>query len=464
MWRAGPNLEADVDVRGDALSGHGRIVGAPSARWVLGSERRIERGPFKVVGDQGLASQCQGIDHQCLPGDDATGFDGVVDERVAGGLFAGRKPARIAEIEAANARPMVEKRLAERRVARDAMHLGQTLQAVQAFPARPRRAEELASLQPNPVIVAGPLDVLEHLAGHGEVAVFAGAAIEDGEAVEDAHVHFVRPGIDDAEVAAGAGAANEIGDPPCRLFGLLIARLIVPEEQSEHDVVVAPKIPLTAEPLVLGPGPQIAVGVLQCEEPPDDFIKRGSELRAVRHAHGLHARNEVLAHEFAGPGHQIGRSAAVAAGEHLEQARIVGGRRDQPVVDIGPDTAADEALKLPTGIGDGLQGVNPARGRRFSRSRRRQRRGKAANAGQDSNHDAASDGHGEGSSRSEFGDSARHHGNTPHGRQQFVRSCPLELCATACQDRARRATAGANRGKGLSCKRGAESCEACSLA
>jgi len=65
---------------------------------------------------------------------------------------------------------VVQEGAAEVGVAGDAVEFGHALQAVQAFPARPGRAEELFALEPLAIVVAGLLEVLQGHLRHAEIA------------------------------------------------------------------------------------------------------------------------------------------------------------------------------------------------------------------------------------------------------------------------------------------------------
>ena len=178
MRRARPDLKGDLDVRRLPIAVQRRVVRTPGARRVLRSEHGVERGQFQVVGDRRVARQSQGVQAHGLPGDHATRLDGVVAERIAGRLFARREAAGAAQVETPNAGPVMQEGVAIGRIARDAVQFDQSLQAVQALPTRPRRAEELAAGQTGAVVVAGSLEILQHFAGHPQISLVARLAVQ----------------------------------------------------------------------------------------------------------------------------------------------------------------------------------------------------------------------------------------------------------------------------------------------
>ena len=342
-------------MRRDPLPVHRGIVGTPCAGRMLGAEHGVERAQFQVVGDGRLAGQPQGVDHHGLPGDDAAGFDGVVDVGIAGRLLAGGEAAGVSGVEPPDAGPVVQESGAERLVAGDAVQFDEPLQAVQALPAWAGRAVELFAGQSGAIVVARRLEVLEHLLGHAEVAGVALGAIDAAQAVNDAHVHLGRAGVLDPKRRVEARVADHVGDPPGRGGRPGVAGLFAPEHQAEHHVVVSPQVPVPPEPLVLRPRAEVAVVGLEFDQTLDDVLERLLELRIAGHGHRLHARDEVLAHELAGPGHQVGLAAGVAPGEHVEQAGVILGGDDQPVLHVGLDPAADEAVQLERGPRDAVE-------------------------------------------------------------------------------------------------------------
>ena len=338
-----------------AVAVHRRVVRTPGARRMLRSQRRVERGQFQVVGDRRVARQPQGVQHHGLPCDDATRLDGVVAERIAGRLFARREAAGAAHVETPNTGPVVQEGVAIGRIARDAVQFDQSLQAVQAFPTRPRRAEELAAGQTGPIVVAGSLEVLQHFPGHPQISLVARLTVQLAQRVDDRHVHFVRAGVEHAKAGVQERVAHQVGHLLSRRRRPRVARVFGPHHQAEDDVIVPPQVPLPAQPLGLGPRPQVAVVGLQVAQPPDHVGQRRLQLGIIRHPQGLDAGDQVLAHELARPGHQIRRLAGIPLGEHVEQTGIVLRSDGQPLIDVRLDPLAGQPAQLELGSRNTVQ-------------------------------------------------------------------------------------------------------------
>ena len=177
--------------------------------------------------------------------------------------------------------PVVQEGAAKGLVAGDAIQFRQSQQGVKAFPAGLRRAEILDARKALAIIVAGLFEILEHLLGHAQVARLARLAIEQRQAVKDAHVHFLRAGVEHAPPGVEEGVAHQIADPPGGSQGSFVARLFVPEEQTEHHVVIAPEVPVPEKLLLRGPAAKIAVLGLQLDQTVDDLAGDSSQAGIV---------------------------------------------------------------------------------------------------------------------------------------------------------------------------------------
>src|SRR5207247_175257 len=84
-------------------------------------------------------------------------------------------------------------------------------------------------------------ELVANLEREFEIASFARAPVEQTEGVNGREVHLGAAGVH--ELGSFELSAEQIPNPPRTREGLRIARLLVPEQQAEHDVVMAPCIP-----------------------------------------------------------------------------------------------------------------------------------------------------------------------------------------------------------------------------
>jgi hypothetical protein len=132
----------------------------------------------------------------------------------------------------------------------------------------------------------------------------------------------------------------------CAFECLRVTRFLVPHQEREDDVVVAPQVPLAEQALVLAEGPEVAFLILPGDDLGDGVFHRRAEFFRIRHAQRLDSADKVFPGELARPWHQLRHGPAVADLKHLDHARVCGGRRDQPVLDICLYPFAKDAAEL----------------------------------------------------------------------------------------------------------------------
>jgi len=116
-------------------------------------------------------------------------------------------------------------------IGRDTVKFDQSLEIVQAFPARTRRLPELESVEPCAQVVAGAFPILLYLGHHAAVAVFARDAMQPAEAVDYGQIHLVGACIEEPVSGVEICCADKIG---CATRGGErggIARGLMPHEQ-----------------------------------------------------------------------------------------------------------------------------------------------------------------------------------------------------------------------------------------
>ena len=201
------------------------------------------------------------------------------------------------------------------------------------------------------------------LQGHVEVALLGDLAVEQAEGVDDGEVHLAAAGVDEspaAPLAAEKLAADQVADPPGALESLAAAALLVPEQQPEHGVVVAPGVPrphaaavrgLSGQPEGARPGAEVPVLRLQGGELGGEAPEVAAQVALPGEPLDLHRAGQVFSRELPGPGDHVAQRVAVAVPEHVEHRRVGRRRRLHPLLgDVG-EVLGGESLEAEGGPG-----------------------------------------------------------------------------------------------------------------
>ncbi len=338
---------------------------------MLRGQELVAGGQFEFIGRARVAGEPQHIDAQGAPGNGAAGLDGPGFIDAAARAFAGAERARGVPFIFADALPEVDERVLVLLLSGEAVEVEKALHDVEAFPAG-AVARQLVigdALRAEREPVAGILHVLFDAVHHRLVARVAVAGIEVGQHIEHGEIALGRARLDGPAVLL-VDVADERRGAFNGVEGRFAAGVVVPHQQAEHDVIVSPKVPMAEQLFVLAERAEIPVLRLGIDKGGDEIAQEWVDPRVTGHAPRLHRANEVFSRELARPGHNLRVGpVAVAAAEHVEQARVLAGRAQQPVFDVCLQALADNAFETPVcgGYGFHLGGFLFRRGLREPR-------------------------------------------------------------------------------------------------
>ncbi len=340
---SGPRLEDDVMRTGETRPVGGRIVRRPATRGRVHPQHRVQRRHLELVGYGGITGELQHLHTHRQPRDGATGLDRTGVVRIARGFLTRREAAVVVPVVANNGPPDPLEGLTVIGVAGQPVELNQPHNRVQALPTRLGHLEELPPVQRHPQIVTGqrpirPLrcELTHDLLRQRQVAWLPCPRVEHRQRVHRrqvlvclARVHHPYLGRARKEIV------EQITDPPGRskrLVARRAGRLIVPEHQPQHHVVVTPRIPRGAptahirrrprEMAAGRPRPQIAVVILQADEVSHEFRNPRAQSLIPGGPQHLDRARQILPRELAGPRHHIAVGYPIAIREHLQHRRI----------------------------------------------------------------------------------------------------------------------------------------------
>ena len=167
-------------------------------------------------------------------------------------------------------------------VAGDLVEFDEPLQVVEAFPSRPWCAEVFHAGEAGAEVVASLLPVDEDLIHHPAVTGFACLAVESSQSVDDGEVHFVAAGIEHASIGVEVGGGHEVGHAAAGVECLGVAGRVVPHHEGEHDVVVAPEVPVLEQAFFFRERAQVSIVGLAAKEFKDHCLDRSVQ--------GIHRR------------------------------------------------------------------------------------------------------------------------------------------------------------------------------
>ncbi len=173
-------------------------------------------------------------------------------------------------------------------------------------------------------------------------------------------IHLGRADIDHPRLPrAEKPRTQQIADPRCRRQRLLVVRLVVPGQEPDHHVVVAPSVPsrpgrslaanirrLARQSRAARPGPEVTVRILQRAQLADESFERVPQFRVMRHPIDLHGPRQILPGKLPRPRLERPQRLSIAIAKHLEHAGI-GVRHDQqPLPRDGPQIVGHHAAQL----------------------------------------------------------------------------------------------------------------------
>ena len=242
LGRAGPRLEHDPLGGCHPLAVHGRVVGTPAAGRMLVAEHGIPRRQLERVGNSTVVGQSQRLDAQRHPSHGTARLDRARLERIADRLLTRTESAVIVNIGVVDAPPPVEQRLPVRGIPSDTVEFGKSEHRVQALPARLGRLIKLDARQTHPMVIACGrlLPILFNLAHQPQVRLFLGFAVKKAEHMDHGHIHLLRSCVVNSLSRIQKGRAQEVGRTRGSPQRVRIARILMPEAEGEHAVVMSP--------------------------------------------------------------------------------------------------------------------------------------------------------------------------------------------------------------------------------